>query len=239
METLARWQAGLSLATDRSFRTGFRLRGSYGRDEIGGWSYDVGGSLTLRPGSALQLEVEPGYRRETESRQYLTTLSGGRRATFDRRYIFSAIDRSTLSLRLRGAYAFGPDLTLEAYFEPFAASGRRHGLGELLEPGQRHLLLYGEMGSRINRRVDGTWDVSEGGRSFTLPDGDFNILSLRSNVVLRWEWQPGSTLFLVWQQDRSDMRASGELVDPGRLVDSLRSRGQHVFLLKIAYWLPI
>ena len=239
METLARWHAGLTLATDRSFRTGFRLMGSYGRDEIGGWMYDVSGSLTLRPATALQLEVEPSYRREAESRQYLTTLAGGRRATFDRRYIFSTIDRSTLALRLRGAYAFGPDLTLEAYFEPFAASGRRHGMGELLEPGQRDLLLYGEMGSRIERRSDGSWDVTQGGRSFTLPDGDFNILSLRSNVVLRWEWQPGSTLFLVWQQDRSDMQASGELVDPGRLVDSLRARGQHVFLLKVAYWLPI
>lgn len=239
METLARWHAGLTLATDRSFRTGFRLMGSYGQDEIGGWMYDVSGSLTLRPATALQLEVEPSYRREAESRQYLTTLAGGRRATFDRRYIFSAIDRSTLALRLRGAYAFGPDLTLEAYFEPFAASGRRHGPGELLEPGQRDLLLYGEMGSRIERRSDGSWDVTQGGRSFTLPDGDFNILSMRSNVVLRWEWQPGSTLFLVWQQDRSDMRSSGELVDPGRLVDSLRARGQHVFLLKVAYWLPI
>ncbi len=239
METLARWRGGLRIANDRSFRTGFSLTGAYGQDEVGGWAYDVRGSLTLRPGPALQLQIEPGYRREVESRQYLTTLDGGRVETFGRRYVFSAIERSTVAVRFRGGYAFTPDLTLEAYFEPFAASGRRYGLGELLEPRSRHLLVYGERGSTIDRVADGSWTVTEGGGAFALPASDFNVLSLRSNVVLRWELQPGSTLFLVWQQDRSDMRTSGELVDPGRLVDSLRTGGQHVFLLKIAYWLPI
>ena len=238
METLARARAGLTLANDRSFRTGFSLTGAYGRDEAGGWAYDFRGSLTLRPGAALQLQIEPSYRREVESRQYLTTLEGGREDTFGRRYVFSAIERSTVAVRLRGGYAFSPDLTLEGYFEPFAASGRRHGIGELLAPRARELLVYGERGSSIERADDGSWAVTEDGRSFTLPDADFNILSLRSNVVLRWEWQPGSTLFLVWQQDRSDMRTSGELVDPGHLADSLAASGQHIFLLKIAYWLP-
>lgn len=238
METLARTRAGLTLANDRSFRTSFSLAGAYERDEEGGWAYDVQGSLTLRPGAALQLHVEPSYRREVESRQYLTTLSGGREDTFGQRYLFSAIERSTVAVRFRGAYAFTPDLTIEGYFEPFAASGRRYGFGELLAPRSRDLLLYGERGSTITRAGDGSWTVAEGSGAFTVPDADFNILSLRSNVVLRWELQPGSTLFLVWQQDRSDMRASGELVDPGRLVDSLRANGQHVFLLKIAYWLP-
>ncbi|WP_419949752.1 DUF5916 domain-containing protein [Candidatus Palauibacter sp.] len=239
METLARWRATLTLANDRSFRTGFNLNGTYGRDEVGGWAYDVRGSLTLRPGAALQVTLEPSYRHEEESRQYLTTLDGGREDTFGRRYLFSAIERSTVAIRFRGAYAFTPDLTLEAYFEPFAASGRRYGIGELLAPRSRELLVYGERGSTIGRAGDGSWAVTEGGASFTLPDADFNILSLRSNVVLRWELQPGSTLFLVWQQDRSDMNTSGELVDPGRLVDSIGAGGQHIFLLKIAYWLPL
>ena len=239
MKTAAAWGAGASLANDRSARTGLRLEGGYGRDDLDGWVYRFGGAVTLRPWTRLELRLDPSYERQVESQQYVATLGDGRAATFGRRYVFGSIDRSTLSMQIRGSYAFTPDFTLEAYLEPFAASGRYHGLGELLAPRSKDLLRYGEVGSTLSRTRDGSYRVIEGETAFSLPDVDFNVLSFRSNVVVRWEWGEGSTLFLVWQQDRSDLRTSGELVDPGRVFDSFGAPGEHIFLVKVAYWLHL
>ena len=99
--------------------------------------------------------------------------------------------------------------------------------------------MYSERRTTIKRTSDGSWSVTEGGASFTLSDADSNIVPLRRNVVLHSELQPWSTLFLVWLQDRFDMRTSGELVNRGRLVNSLRANRHYVFFLKIAYRLPM
>jgi hypothetical protein len=81
--------------------------------------------------------------------------------------------------------------------------------------------------------------VTDGTDSFTLSNPDFNVVDFRSNLVLRWEWRPGSTLFLVWQQNRSGARPVGDLVNPGRLWDSFTATGDNFLAIKIAYWLPV
>ncbi len=62
--------------------------------------------------------------------------------------------------------------------------------------------------------------------------------SFRGNVVLRWEWRPGSTLFLVWRQDRSLGSARGNPLSPRFLGDALTSPGGHTFALEWSGWFP-
>ena len=57
--------------------------------------------------------------------------------------------------------------------------------------------------------------------------------------MLRWEWRPGSTLFLVWQQSRYAHTAGGALVGPGSIFSGLSATGDNFFALKISYWLPV
>src|SRR5262249_44541597 len=155
------------------------------------------------------VSLEPFFQHSVEPRQYLTTLAGGSSATYGQRYIFSFIDRGTLSARVRASYLFKPDLSLEGYAEPFAASGRYHGVGELPAPRSRTLRTYGTGGTTLVRGSDGSLQVTDGAGQFTLANPDFNVVSFRSNLVLRWEWRPGSTLFLVWQQNRAASEARG------------------------------
>ena len=102
--------------------------------------------------------------------------------------------------------------------EPFAASGRYYAFGELDRPRSRDLRTYGTGGTTIARNSDGTYQVTDGSASFALSPTplDFNRLSLRSNLVLRWEWARGSTLFLIWQQNRAAAATVGDLVRIGR-----------------------
>ena len=88
-------------------------------------------------------------------------------------------------------------------------------------------------------RTDGIVRVRSGADTLDLEVSDFNVRSFRSNVVLRWEWRPGSALYLVWQQDRRTSRSGGALVRPGGLWDALGSPGDNFFAVKVSYWLPV
>jgi hypothetical protein len=130
-------------------------------------------------------------------------------------------------------------MNLDIYAEPFAASGRYYDYGELLEPQSRDRLKYGTSGSTITTNPDGSQTVNIGGSTFTLRNRDFNTLSYRSNVVLRWEWRPGSTLYLVWQQDRSGTDPIGTPIGVGDAFRSLTAPGANIFLVKSSFWIPV
>lgn len=239
------WGVNWSLRNRAGSQTRFSTRARYQSNELGDYTWRIGAGLSVRPSPSLELSVEPDYRSERGTRatfsgpinrQYLTTLAGGRPGTFGRRYVFGFPDRTTLAMQFRVSYTFKPDMTLDVYAEPFAASGRYLRYGETHLPGERDLRIYGEQGSTIVRQEDGTYSVTDGGDTFVLPNRDFNIRSFRSNVVLRWEWRPGSTLFVVWQQNRDSFESQGSHVGFGDLFESLSAIGDNILAVKTTIW---
>ena len=106
----------------------------YGRNEDGGLVFVIESELTMQPRPQWQLSISPAYEREVNTQQYVSTLTGGSAATYGGRYVFAHVDRSTYSMQVRLNYTFKPDLTLDFYGEPFAASGRYSHFGELAVP---------------------------------------------------------------------------------------------------------
>jgi hypothetical protein len=208
--------AQLSSASFASTKWNGRLY--YGRNELDGLTYRISGGLSLRPSPRWQVSVDPNYLRYVEPRQYVDTLAGGRPQTFGRRYVFAHLDQSTLLAQVRLNYTFTPDLSLELYAEPFTSSGHYDRFGELLAARSRSLLAY---------------DAS------TLPDRDFRVRSFRSYLVLRWEWRPGSTLYVIWQQDRFGSEVRGDRIGPGDLFRTFGAPGDNFFAVKAAFWLPL
>ena len=147
------------------------------------------------------MSLEPTIDRTDDVQQYMTTLDGGRPESYGLRYIFSSVDRTTHSSEMRLGLTLRPDLNVDVYAEPFASSGRYADLGELLRGGARSRLVYGTSGTTLARDPDGNWLIETGTAAIRLRNSDFAVRSMRSNVVLRWEWSPGSTLYIVWQQD--------------------------------------
>ena len=241
MGTPQSWVTIASLANSFAATTRWNARVFYGKDELGGETYRLSGGLSLRPGPRWQLSVNPNYLRAIDPRQYVDTYGGGSSATYGGRYVFAFIDQSTLAAQLRLNYIFSPDLTLELYAEPFASSGRYYGFGELEAARSRDLRVYGTDGTTIAREADGSYTVTDNGGADTLAiaNPDFNALSFRSNLVLRWEWRPGSTLYLVWQQSREASDSRGEHVGPGSLWDARQAPGENFLALKVSYWIPV
>ena len=226
------WTTTVTLKNRAAARTGWNASFTKTTDEAGGDLRNINGGLSFRPGSQWQFAVTPTHIHEINSHQYVTSLSGGRAETYGQRYIFSFIDRSTWSTQFRMSYTLKPDLNVDVYGEPFAASGHYYDFGELSAPRAQRLRVYGTNGTTMSVQPDGSRVITDGGSTFTLKNYDFNIRSFRSNVVLRWEWRPGSTLYLVWQQDRKVSELLGDSVGLGDMFRSFRAPGSNYLAVK-------
>jgi hypothetical protein len=183
--------------------------------------------------------LSPGWSRERSTAQYLEAVPDASvTRTFGNRYVFADLEEQELGLSLRANVTFSPALTLELYARPFFGTGRFDNPKELVAPRTFQFAHYEDIGSV--EADDHEWVIDRRGGSaeeFELDDEDFTFRSLRGNAVLRWEWRPGSTLFLVWQQERESEVALGDL----RLGREIRRLGatppRNVFMFKVSYWL--
>jgi hypothetical protein len=133
-------------------------------------------------------------------------------------YTFAKLDQKTLSLTTRINYTATPTLSVQFYGSPFISNGKYSDWRELNDP-----------------RADSYDDRF---KPFLLRDdpGGFNVKEFRSNTVLRWEYRPGSTLFLVWAQGRSIGGPSDEFSFGKDLKNVFDTHPANTFLVKMSYW---
>ncbi len=235
----------LSVGNGFAAKTRWTARVYYGKDGMGAPTNRISGSLSLRPSPQWELRVAPNYLRFVEGQQYVRSLDGGTASTFGRRYVFARVDRAEFFTDIRVNYTLRPDVSLEVYAQPFAASGSYSKFGQLSAARSRQTLQYGTEGTTIAPNGDGEFLVTDpngvGGTpaSFSIPALDYNIRSVRSNVVMRWEYRPGSTLFLVWQQNREGFENQGSLVRVDDLFGGLQKVGTNFFAIKASFWMPL
>lgn len=239
MRTPLQWALIGQVANPATASTRWNARIYYGAAEDGGPTYRFSGGVSLRPGPRWQLSLEPNYVHFGFPRQYVAVRPDGPESTFGSRYVFSHLGLTEFRVRTRLNYALRPDLTLETVVEPYASSARFSRFGELVAARSGSLRRYGTDGTTLTPQADGSLQVTDGGTSFTLPYMDFNVRSLRGSAVLRWEWAQGSTLFVVWQQDRLRFTPGGERIRPWSLGESLGTGGDNYLVLKATYWLDL
>jgi len=167
-------------------------------------------------------------------------------AFFGRRAIFSSLEQSVLSLDTRLSATFSPTLSLELFAQPFVAAGDYQDFRQYVRPRSVAAQTFGagqvaevldDEGKVERYLIDADGDPATA--SLQLDNPDFNNRSLRGNAVLRWEYRPGSTLFLVWQQQRSGSALDGDF-DFGRDAPEIfRNRPDNVFVVKLSYWLGL
>ncbi|MDQ3519747.1 MAG: hypothetical protein M3466_15275 [Gemmatimonadota bacterium] len=160
--------------------------------------------------------------------------------TYGARYIFATLEQHQLSLITRVDWTFTPSLSLQLFAQPLIASADFKDFKELARPGAFEFNVFGRDAGSISRGPSGVYTVDPDGAGaaapFTFGDRDFNRRSLRGNAVLRWEYRPGSALFLVWQQSRFASIPSGEF-EFGRDFDELLSvHPENVFVVKGTWW---
>ncbi|MGH7469763.1 MAG: DUF5916 domain-containing protein [Longimicrobiales bacterium] len=228
--------------SDYRKNTTVSLNGGGMRWQSGGWYKQVGASLSVKPAPSWNLSVGPNVQGSYDPGQFVIRVNDAlASATLGARYVFAGIRTTTLSMETRLNVTFSPELSLQLYAQPFISSGDYGALKELRRPGEFTFNRYDQVGSVSLQNGGESFRIDPDGSgpapTFTAPNNDFNVRSLRGNAVLRWEWRPGSTVFFAWQQMRSGSAPLGDFDFTRDQRALFRAQPDNIFLVKVNYWL--
>jgi hypothetical protein len=231
--------ASLTSDTRRSWSVGVTQSHTY--NDAGGYADSPSLTVSFRPSPTLRLRFEPSYSATHAISQFvLTSPDSAATATFGSRYVFATLDQRVLSLVTRVDWTLAPRLSFQLYLQPLVVTGAFSRFKEFRTPGAYDFDVFGIDRGSVARDPNGVYRIDPGnGRIIAFGDPSFNFRSLLGNAVLRWEYRPGSTIYLVWQQTRAEEEPFGDFDfsrDERALVDQ---HPQNVFAIKATYWIGL
>ena len=216
------WWSYIRFSTDNRKMLQFRLSSALGwKDDRQSYESNVRFLIRIRPASNVELSLGPLYSYNVNNAQWVKQVEENLSGDIKKHYVYGRLISHTLDFTTRADISFTPTLTLQFYLQPFIAVGDYTDFKELIEPKSYQFKPYPLNENR-----------------------DFHRRSLRGNTVLRWEFRPGSTLFLVWSQSRAialeEVGADDLEFRPfHRLRSSFTDEGTNIFLIKCRYWFGI
>lgn len=204
-------------------------------------SYSLSFELEYRPFSTLTLSAEPEWSTTNNLMQYVATMSVTS-GVYTPRYIFASIEQKILSVSLRIDYNITPELTIQYWGQPFFGSGKYTDFKRITDPlandfGDRYeLLSSGKLSYAIKDRIYNIDENLDSFGDYSFRNPDFSVSEFLHNLVIRWEFLPGSTAYLVWSQSR-DYQTGNGLYDIQRQSYDLfnLTKPHNVFLVKFSY----
>lgn len=193
--------------------------------------------VSYRPMETLSINISPGISTDNNDLQYVTQSD----YNFGKRYIFAHIDRKTLNMSVRINYNITPDLTIQYWGQPFIATGAYSAFKYITDSKAKQLTnryhLYDENQIFYNSG-DETYSIDDNKdqkADYSFDKPDFNVKELKSNLVIRWEYRPGSTLFLVWTQSRSGFVNDGSFDFSHDFEGIFDQKPYDIILVKLSY----
>ncbi|HEY1307379.1 MAG TPA: DUF5916 domain-containing protein [Vicinamibacterales bacterium] len=178
-------------------------------------AYNAGPRVTVRPTSSLSVEFGTSFEHRNDDSQWVTSEVVGDTT----HYVFARISQKTSNITTRVNYTVTPNLSIQIYAQPFVSTGLYAGFKEL-----------------VNGRADHYAD-QYAPYAYSGASPDFKVLSFRTTNVMRWEYKPGSTLFVVWQQGREGVGTPNAFQFGRDYGDIFNTSSSNTFLVKLAYWL--
>ena len=197
---------------------------------VGGGKGDQGNSndfwidpkVDVRVSDQLMISGGPYYENWVNDNQWVGTYTVGSGSVGT----FAHLNQKTLSMTGRVDYTATPTLTMQFYFAPYVTVGEYQNHRMLNQP---RAAKYADRFAAIN-----VTDVAA--------DNNFNYRALNTNAVLRWEYRPGSALFVVWQQGREDFLSGDRFTSFAMRKDYSGLFSPHpdnTFLVKASYWFSL
>ncbi len=176
-------------------------------------TYWYGGepSITWRPLGNLTVTTQINYHRIFDSWANWSDFGTiENEQTGNMEYIMAEMDQETLGATIRLDYTISPNLSIQYYGSPYVNAGKY----------RNHMLVVEPQADKFDDRFDtfddneiaynsedNTWEIdndNDGITNFTVDDMDYNYSQFNSNLVIRWEFITGSSLYLVWSQNASE-----------------------------------
>ncbi len=212
--------------------------------ESGSKSYGLNLDINWKPSDNFSLSLSPGFNWNFPDVQWVGAFSdSGATRTYGTRYVFGEMRQITFSSSFRANWTFSPVLSLQVYVQPLISSGNYSHFKYLARGNSYDFREFGGGSSSLgfeNGFYSGNADGDGPAESLSWYNPDFTITSLRGNAVLRWEYLPGSTFFLVWTQSRFGYENIGDIRFNKPFPDRfLNNQPDNIFLAKLTYWLGI
>lgn len=210
----------MNFGTDR--RKKLQIYGSHGQFwgfENSSHSIRYGIDFIYRPFDALKISFLPDYSVSKNEMQYVCSEENND----EDRYVFAQINRITTDLTVRVDYSLTPDLTIQLYASPFISAGDYSDAKYITDP----------QADKFKDRysTDMTWSEEDYDTDY-----DFNFKQFRANAVLRWEYKPGSLLYLVWSPNMTNYDdTTGNFSLSDDMGDLFTTKPNSVFLIKLSY----
>jgi hypothetical protein len=202
--------------TDNRRQVSLSLSVSGFADDYSSNGWNASPSITWRPTRALSIGAGLGINRNLNQQQWVVNLTDNAGP----HYVFGRLDQTTVSLTARVNYTLTPTLSLQVYAQPFVSAGE-----------------YTEFKELVDGRAE---QYAHRYAPYPYPgDPSFNVRSFRTTNVLRWEYRPGSALFVVWQQSREGFLPQGDFQFDRDFGSAVSGAARNLFLVKISHWLNL
>ena len=212
------WNTQVSVTTNTSKSVHGTITGAYRRDAAGEYQVTLKGGINARPTSYIQLGIHPGYINSLDLDQDQGFV--GYDAQNNPQILFSNMKLNLLYTEIRANVTFTPRLSFQTYLRPYYYTADFTNYKTFSES---KTFNFTPIDAETNEAYDTGYDLDS--------------KTLQGNAILRWEYAPGSTLFLVWQQSRDAFSYSeADFRSFEGLKDTFRGKPINIFLLKLSYW---
>ena len=239
----SQWSLNTGVTSDSRRRMVVTLDGNLTRNRSGGFYDGVSLDIAYRPSTAFSFAFAPSLAHAHSEAGYVTTAADSTaRGTWGRRYIVSSLDQRTLDLTMRAELAMTSALTLQLYAQPFASAVAYDRFKALERRRSFDFLVYGQEGASTldydaeTRRYVADADGAGPAEAVSFSDPDFRSRSLRSNLVLRWDYRPGSSFYVAWAHGRSTAFGDAAFRGLDDLGDLFADDHRDRVLVKVSYW---
>ena len=228
----------ISITSDsrKKFKYNFALYDTKGKNNSFSYTEFAAGFI-YQPVNAFTLSVNPSFSSNKNKLQYIAQAAFNK----DARYLTASLNQNTLSASIRLDYNINPNLTIQYYGQPFISRGRYNSFNKVINPTAYY---YGDRVSLFQPdqihfdEVKNSYQIDEdtnGVTDYSIHNPDFSFVQFRSNLVARWEYIPGSELFLVWSQGITSNGNPNENLFTELDSQILGRKPTNTFLIKITY----
>lgn len=212
------WNTYLSITSNTANNVYGSTDISYRRDAAGEYEIRTSFSLNARPTSYIQLGINPGYIKSKDLDQYQDANDYTGDGMVD--YLFSNLNLDLFYTELRADITFSPQISLQTFLRPYYYTADFKEYKTFLEP---RTFDFSPIDAETNEFFDNNFDIDD--------------KTLQGNAILRYEYRPGSTIYLVWQQNRSAFDFGRADFQPFQgTFDTFKGKPVNIFLIKLSYW---
>lgn len=194
-------------------------------------------SLSYRPTSTLRISLSPNFTNSMRELQYIDEIEFNN----ENRYIFAKLEQKMVGMSIRINYNINPELSIQYWGQPFIAAGGYSEFKYITNPhadkysDRFHTYANNEISYVSENNEFAVNETGNGETDYYISNPEFNFKEFKSNMVLKWEYRPGSAIYLVWSQHKADFVEDGAFNIQEDMNSLFGVKAKNVFLVKFSY----